>query len=356
MNSNPNASPTALILVIEDNPDTQRMLAKQMHHQGYAVVCHSNGRSGLDYALANPVDLVILDWMLPDMDGIQICQTIRKRFTPTELPILMLSALGCEAEDRVKGLQAGANDFMAKPYYSEELYARIRLLLATRQEQQRDRTLAQRYTTPSLRQQAATDPDSLERRRKAEAVILFADLRGFTKLSATTQTEKVLYMLDEFFQNMMRVVEHHGGVVFDVVGDQLMCAFNVPNPVPVPAYLAVKSALEMQRLFRELKAIWAQAGIEVGLGIGIHQGEVILGNVGGDSLKRYTLIGSPVNMASRLLGLAQDGQVVISSDVYANIREMPDIQMSLLPGVQLRGIDLPQDVYHLELGERLGHK
>jgi class 3 adenylate cyclase len=351
MDGSPNNTPLPLILIIEDNPDTQRMLAKQMRHQGYEVVCHSNGQAGLDWARSNPADLIILDWMLPDMDGIQICHAIRKRFPPSKLPILMLSALGNEAEDRVKGLQAGANDFMAKPYYSEELYARIRLLLAAKQESERAEALAQRYTTPSLREQAASDPTSLERRRKAEAVILFADLRGFTKLSATTQTEKVLYMLDEFFQSMMRVVEHHGGAIFDVVGDQLMCAFNVPNPVPVPAYLAVKSALEMQRLFRELKAVWAQSGIEVGLGIGIHQGEVILGNVGGDSLKRYTLIGGPVNIASRLLALAQDGQVVISADVYANIRELPDIHVKLLPGVQLRGIDAPQDVYYLELDE-----
>lgn len=339
-----------LILLIEDSPDIQRMIKKQLTHYGYEVEVQGDGASGLAWLATHRPDLVILDLMLPDMDGFEICTRIRQQHSANLLPILMLSALGQEVKDRVRGLKAGANDFMSKPYHLDELLARLETLIQVKKQHDQAETLVSRYVNQALRQEAALNPELVKQRQSGHGVILFADLRGFTHLSNTLPPETLVHLLDEFFDAMMQVIEEHGGVIFDIVGDEIMAVFNLPNPVPVPAYLAVQAALEMQELFRLLKIRWAAQGIEIGLGIGIEQGEVMVGNIGGNSLMRFTVIGSPVNYASRLLGLAQDGQVVVSRSIYQSIKLADHIQVISCPEVMLKGISQPQQVYQLSAG------
>ena len=340
-----------VILVIEDNRDVQIILTAQLDYYGFKVVCKSNGPSGLEWLEKNKADLVILDLMLPGMSGFVIAQRIRERYSPSQLPILMLSALGVEADDRVRGLEAGANDIMAKPYKAEELVARIRVLLKvthTTQEAESITSTLSRYMSSVLRAQAKIDPNMLMRRQYRHAVVMFADLRGFTHMASHSSPEKMLAVLDEFFDAMMRVVDEYGGIVFDLIGDEFLAAFNVPYDVPVPSYLAVQAAVQMQRLFDKLRVAWLQEGVKVGLGIGIHQGEVVLGHVGAEELMRYTVMGNVVNIAHRLVDLASDGEIIVSEDLYQALNVSPEqMPFVAMPAVRIKGLSEPMRLYKL---------
>ena len=349
--SQPKPAEKPVILVIEDNKDVQIILTAQLDYYGFKVVCKSDGPSGLEWLEKNKADLVILDLMLPGMSGFVIAERIRERFSPSQLPILMLSALGVEADDRVRGLEAGANDIMAKPYKAEELVARIRILLKvthTTQEAESITSTLSRYMSSVLRAQAKIDPNMLMRRQYRHAVVMFADLRGFTRMASHSSPEKMLSVLDEFFDAMMRVVDEYGGIVFDLIGDEFLAAFNVPYDVPVPSYLAVQAAVQMQRLFDKLRVAWLQEGVKVGLGIGIHQGEVVLGHVGSEELMRYTVMGNVVNIAHRLVDLASDGEIIVSKDLYdalhVSSEQLPFVPM---PEVRIKGLSEPMQLYKL---------
>lgn len=339
------------ILVVEDNPDVQILITHQLKDQDFKIVLQPNGRRALDWLAENECDLVLLDLMLPGIDGLEVCRRIRAEYSATALPVLMLSALGGRPEDRVKGLQAGANDFMAKPYDEDELVARIRVLLNVKGEREHIEDVHAQYTARALRARAKLDPELLERREYRHAVVMFADLRGFTRLTSNTQPGDVLRMLDEFFEAMMGIVDKHGGVVLDLIGDELLAAFNVPNDTPFfPSHLAIQAAVEMQNRFKGLQQSWREMDLDVGLGIGIHQGEVLLGNIGGAELKRYTVLGEVVNIAHRLVELAGDGEIVISSEVHDDLDELDEsVPVRQLPHrrVSLKGLKTPRDVYRL---------
>ncbi len=345
------ASEKPVILVIEDNTDVQIILTAQLDYYGFKVVCKSDGPSGLEWLEKNKADLVILDLMLPGMSGFVIAQHIREKYSPSQLPILMLSALGVEASDRVRGLEAGANDIMAKPYKAEELIARIRILLKvthTTQEAESITSTLSRYMSSVLRAQAKIDPNMLMRRQYRHAVVMFADLRGFTHMASHQSPEKMLSVLDDFFEAMMRVVDEYGGIVFDLIGDEFLAAFNVPYDVPVPSYLAVQAALQMQRLFDKLRVTWLKEGVKVGLGIGIHQGEVVLGHVGSEKLMRYTVMGNVVNIAHRLVDLASDGEIIVSKDLHDALNVSPEqLPFTPMPEVRIKGLSEPMQLYKL---------
>ncbi|MCD4684920.1 MAG: response regulator [Anaerolineae bacterium] len=341
---------TPLILIVEDNPDTQTILRTQLTHYHFDVVCKSDGQSALIWLGDHQADLILLDLMLPDMDGFEVARRVRQQYPAAVLPILMLSALGVAANERVRGLEAGANDIMAKPYEITELIARIRVLLNVTKETEDIQSSLSRYMTDALRTQAKLDPELLTRRQRRHAVVMFADLRGFTHMASHTPPENMLHVLDKFFSAMMKVADRHGGVIFDLIGDELLVAFNVPYDVPAPSFLAVQAALKMQELFNDLRYEWLQLGIKVGLGIGIHQGEVVLGNVGAAELMRYTVMGNVVNIAHRLVELASDREIIISADVYTALPDSANgFRSTAIPQVKLKGLSEPQCVYQITI-------
>jgi adenylate cyclase len=343
---------TPTILVIEDNDNLRVLLAQQLTFFQLNPVCMQNGIEGLKWLEDNEADLVVLDWMLPDMEGIDVCREIRTRYSASVLPILMLSALGREVERRVNGLKAGANDFMAKPYDVTELVARIQSQLSVKTDQGSTEDLLSNYTAKMLRDQVRLDPQAINRRELRNAVILFADLRDFTELAASNHTEDTVALLDRFFEEMMQVVGKHNGCVLDLAGDEMLVTFNLPDPVPQASEHAINAALEMHQHFTTLREEWRQSGIEVGLGIGIHQGEVMLGNMGGSELRRYTVIGNAVNIAHRFVEIADDGEIIISPEIYQEVRPALEGISVELHAANLKGVDSLQSVYRISAQSR----
>lgn len=334
------------IVIIEDNTDLCEMLGMQLELYDLASVCFQDGLTALEWLANHKADLIILDIMMPGLDGYAVCQHIRAKHSPSELPILMLSALGARPEARVEGLNIGANDFLTKPYDMSELIARIRGLLKIKDEHGQPDPLLSRYLSLTVRAQTQFDPDLLMHRQLRQAVVLFADLRGFTHLSTQTDLNSLTDMLDEFFGSMMSIVNEHGGLVLDLVGDELLAVFNIDRAIKQMVGVAVDTARRMQSAFQQLRSKWAQRGFDVGLGIGIHHGEVMLGNIGGEELMRYTATGNVVNLAHRLVEIARPGEILLSSCTRQQVstREA-GFSFVKLPAAQLKGIEQPQIIY-----------
>ena len=209
-----------------------------------------------------------------------------------------------------------------------------------------------RYMSLALVERVLSDPDILTRRERREAIVLFADLRGFTRLTVEHSPDDVLALLNDVFAEMMEIVYEHEGVVFDIAGDELMIAFNVPFEQPDAAQRALATAIAMQRKFAALKSTWATRGMRVGMGIGINRGQVVLGHVGGRSRMNYAMVGQAVNIAHRLVEVARDAQIVVTPEILSDrLPETQGLSIHQLPPVVVKGMDEPQEMILIELAE-----
>ncbi len=205
-----------------------------------------------------------------------------------------------------------------------------------------------RYMSPALVERVLGDPDILGRRERREAVVLFADLRGFTRLTMQHPPDAVVALLNDIFAHMMEIVYGFEGVIFDIAGDELLVAFNIPYDQADAPQRALQTALAMQRGFAGQRSAWAARGMAVGMGIGLSRGQVVLGNVGGHARMNYAMIGQTVNIAHRLVEFAGDGQIVLTPDLLPNDFDAPDFRIISLPALAIKGIDQPVQVALLE--------
>ncbi|CAN5158938.1 adenylate/guanylate cyclase domain-containing protein [soil metagenome] len=305
----------ALILAVDDEPANLALLRKLLKHQGYDVVEAVDGNSALEAIDRHGPDLVCLDVMMPGLDGIAVCQKLRREPRHAGLPILLLTALN-RPEDKARGLEAGANDFLSKPFDESELSARLRSLLRTKALQDRLADLLGRYVSESVAAEALRDPFAVslggDRRRVST---LFADIRGYTALAAEHASEETLDLLNRYLTVVSDAVDSHGGTAADLLGDGVFAFFGAPVRHPDDAARAVRAALAMQAAVMRLE-IPAMPGVRLQTGIGITSGEVIAGNVGSERRMHYAGVGDPVNVAARLQAAAGPGQILIDDATH----------------------------------------
>lgn len=333
-----------VVLFIEDHLDTRILLSEQLKGLNYDVVPMEKGITALEWLETNQPDIIILDWMLPDMDGIEICHRIRQNSSMSDLPILMLSALGGYSNNRIIGLQAGANDFMEKPYSLLELEARIKALLTVQNVQKQSQQLLSRYVPKEIQQHIKEKDATGKLREQRLVTMLFADLREFTNLG-NTAPEQLIPVLDQFFDTMMQIIHDHGGIIIDITGDEIFAAFNLPEESTGANIRAVEAALKMQKTFHEIQSHWQAKGIEVGMGIGVHFGYVTVGHFGSKHLQRYTLIGNSVNYAHRLVETAKKDEILISAPIYQAVKDKMTQDFQRRENVTLKGIAETQTIY-----------
>lgn len=196
-------------------------------------------------------------------------------------------------------------------------------LVQERQEKDRVKNTFKRYMSERLVDHILSkEPGLLDQRQRRRAVILFADLRGFTPMLVELEPDRAIPLLNEFFTEMTDLVYEFEGTVFDLVGDEIMVGFNVPFDQKDASYRAVVTAVMMQRRFEHLRQKWFHSvGTELGLGVGIDQGEVVVGNVGATTRMNFAMVGEAVNTAHRLVEMATDGQIIITDSIYRAIME-----------------------------------
>ena len=333
------------ILVADDNPANVKLLEDLLRYHGYEVEAAFDGESALAALQVRPADLLLLDVLMPGLDGYEVCRAVRADPALAMLPVVMVTALG-DREERVRGLDAGADDFLSKPLNPPELVARVRSLLRIRrlyETVQRqaaqlaawNRTLEarvaeqvahveklqrlKRFFSPQLAELilAGGADDPLESHRR-EITVVFLDLRGFTAFAENAEPEEVMAALAEFHHAMGRRVLEYQGTLERFTGDGLMVFFNDPLPVDRPAEHALRTALAMREAFLAIAAHWKKrSGFELGLGVGIAQGYATLGAIGFEGRQDYAAIGNVTNLAARLCAEATAGQILVDRKTMA---------------------------------------
>lgn len=362
----------ARILVVDDTAANLKLLDQVLGASGYAVVTAASGREGLEKLAAAKPDLVLLDVVMPEMSGYEMCRAIRADPATALLPVVMVTALDPETE-RVKGIEAGADDFLSKPINQPELLARVKSLLRIRalhrqvEEQAtqlaewnaklEDRVAEQmgqlerlarlrRFLSPKVADLivAGELEDPLATRRR-EVTIMFVDMRGFTAFSETAAPEDVLGVLRDYHGEIGRLVNQYEGTVEHFAGDGVMLIFNDPAPLPDPAYSAVRMALELRDGVARLAESWHKLGYRLHCGIGIAQGFATIGTIGFPGRQDYGVVGQVNSLAARLCSEAAAGQVLVSQRVFGRIDEK--VVAERLGELTLKGFHAPVPAYNV---------
>ena len=310
-----------LILVVDDEPATLALLRKLLTRHAYDVIEAVDGQSALSAIAEFDPDLVCLDIKMPAPDGIEVCQRLRQQSEHASLPILLLTALE-RPEDKARGLEAGANDFLSKPFDESELSARLRSLLRTKALHDRLADVLGRYVSGSVAAQVLRDPFAVslggDRRHVST---LFADVRGYTAMAAEQPPETTLDLLNRYLTVVSDAVESYGGTVADLLGDGVFAFFGAPVMHSDDPQRAVRAALAMQDAVMRLE-IPSMQGVRLQMGIGITTGEVIAGNVGSARRMHYAVVGDAVNVAARLQTAAGPGQILVDEPTHAMVRDL----------------------------------
>ena len=313
------------ILVADDNPDNIELVTDIIEILGHDILTANDGPSALSVAQNEIPDLIVLDVNMPGMSGFEVCSTLKADKKTASIPILMLTALG-DIGNRVEGLGLGADDYLTKPFSARELMARIETRLRAKattdnlvETQEILRDTFERFVSPSVVEQLLADPSQVQLGgRLQEITVLFADLEGFTSISERIEPERLLGVLNDYHTLIVRVIQEHGGTVDKFMGDAVMALYNTPVEQIDHAQRAVHSALKIQK---ELRKFSAQLEPEFGMPVnfGIHTGQAVVGNVGTPDIMDFTAVGDTVNIASRLQGLANSGQILVSEAVYEKL-------------------------------------
>jgi adenylate cyclase len=343
----------AKILVVDDTVRNVKLLADLLAVKGYAVVTAASGQEALDKIEPERPDLVLLDVVMPEMSGYEVCRKIREIPETRMLPVVMVTALD-PSEERIKGIEAGADDFLTKPINQAELLARVRSLLRIKElydtvqsqaaelsgwnttlQQRVEEQVTQleqlgrlkRFFSPQLADLivagGAEDPLKTHRR---EVTVVFLDLRGFTAFAETAEPEEVMGVLREYHAAMGKLILAHEGTLERFTGDGMMIFFNDPVPVANPAERAIRMALAMRENVAELTAKWRKLGYDLDFGVGIAQGYATIGGIGFEGRWDYGAIGTVTNLAARLCGEAKPSQILVSQRLLGTVEELVEVE------------------------------
>jgi len=354
------------ILVVDDQRANVEMLAGVLTARGYEVLTATDGESALEQVRRHNPDIVVSDILMPQMDGYELCRRLRGDPATTLLPVILVTSLD-PLQERVNGIDAGADDFLSKPVNWEELFARVRSLLrikrlqdevkawnAKLEERVREQVaqleqlgrLKRFFSRPVAEAIVAGGEDILAPHRR-EITAVFLDLRGFTAFTDRADPEEVLELLRAYHAVLGRTVDDFGGTLEHFAGDGVMIFFNDPFPVDRPAERAVRMALALQEAFVPIARAWERLGHEVGLGIGIAQGFATLGVIGSEERWEYAAIGNVPNLAARLCGEARAGEILLDGQAEREVAELAETEP--MGPLSLRGFLQPVPAFRLRV-------
>jgi adenylate cyclase len=361
----------AHILVVDDQRANVEMAAELLRVRGYRVDTAVSGEEALERVRTAPPDLLVMDIVMPGLDGYEVCRRLRAQPETALLPIVLVTSLDPYAE-RLKGIEAGADDFLSKPVNWPELFARVRALLRIKSLQDEVREQAKelrewnakleervrkqvaaierlgrlkRFFAPQVAEAIVAGGEELLAPHRRDITVVFLDLRGFTAFTDRADPSDVVDLMRAYHASMGRIVDAFGGTLEHFAGDGVLIFFNDPVPVENPAERAVSMALELQRAFQPIAESWAQRGYTVGLGIGIAQGEATLGVIGFESRWEYAAIGNIPNLAARLCGEARAGEILIDAQTERDVGHT--VETESVEPLQLRGFLQPIVAFRL---------
>ena len=342
----------ARILIVDDNPTNVKVLQTRLAAEGYEVITAADGEEGLAAARAQIPDLILLDVMMPKLDGFEVCRRLRADSDFPFTPIILVTAMA-DSKDIVAGLEAGGDEYLTKPVDHAALAARVRSMLRIKSLHDKAEALAaelkewnvslerrvaeqvaelervgrlRRFFSPQLAELivsgGAEDPLKSHRR---EITVVYLDLRGFTAFAESAEPEDVMGVLREYHQAAGKLILEYEGTLEHFAGDGITVLFNDPIPVSNPAERAVRMALAIQERISQMADGWSKRGYDLGLGIGIAQGYATIGAIGFDARWDYSAIGTVTNLAARLCGEAAANQILISQRIRVGVESFVEL-------------------------------
>ncbi|HXJ79893.1 MAG TPA: adenylate/guanylate cyclase domain-containing protein [Candidatus Methylomirabilis sp.] len=322
------------ILVVDDTSANIQTVAAILKGRGYQLSVATNGKQALDVLEKIRPDLILLDVMMPEMDGFETCQRIKSALDWQDIPIIFLTAK-TDTADLVKGFEMGAVDYVGKPFNAHELLARVgthltidqlrRSLAAKNAELARAHELVRRafgrYVSEEVAESLLRTPEALEMGgEERDATILMSDLRGFTAMAGRMAPHEVIQVLNLYLETMVEVIGQYEGTIDEIIGDAILVIFGAPLPSDDHAAKAVACGLAMQLAMTDVnQRLAGRDGVQLEMGIGIHTGRVIVGNIGSLRRTKYAAVGSNVNLAGRVESFTTGGQVLITDDTRTRV-------------------------------------
>jgi adenylate cyclase len=362
-----------LILAVDDTPQNLDLLRRRLSSQGYEVTTAEDGEAALERTAELLPDLILLDIMMPKLDGIETVRRLKANPAHQHIPVILVTAKS-DPMDVIEGLDAGGDDYLTKPIDHAALLARVRSMLRMKalhdkvHEQAREledwsrlleRRVAEqieqiarmerlrRFLPPQVAEILVGDRqggDPLQSHRQ-DVTVVVADLRGFTSFAETAEPEEVLTVLREYHHCIGTLVAQHDATLERFVGDGVLALFNDPLPQEDHTGLAIQMTLEMRQHVQVLCETWAKRGYALGFGVGVTRGYATVGGVGFERRIEYSVIGTVPNLASRLCDEAKTGQILVSRPVIAALEDRAEFQ--LVGNLSLKGFHRPVPVFEI---------
>jgi DNA-binding response OmpR family regulator len=363
------------ILVVDDVPQNVRLLEAVLVPRGYQVLTANDGISALELVESEQPDLILLDVMMPGLDGYAVCAHLRENDDTAVLPVIMVtSSIG---QEKTRAIEAGADDFIPKPFNHDELLTRVRSLLRIKRYHDTIKTQAAELAelNRTLEERVQAQVEELERLRRlrrflspqlADAIVssgdetvlashrrqvamFFADLRGWTSFVDAVEPEELMRVLREFHDAIGRLVKRFDATVGFLEGDGVQLFFNDPIEIPDAPLRAVRLGCALREEMALLTPVWQKRGYDLDFGAGIALGYATCGEVGFEGRSDYAAIGAVTNLASRLADEATGGQILIAQRLHAEVED--SIEAEPAGEFTLKGFQRPVAAFNV-LGVR----
>ena len=348
-------TPPARVLVVDDTEDNLLLMTALLEDK-YQPLLASSGKEALTIIMSQaPPDLILLDIMMPEMDGYEVLRRIRQHPPTAAIPVIFLTALSTIEEEQL-GLDLGAVDYITKPISPPLLLARVQSHLERSSNALRLQALSEklsRYLAPQVYQSLFDGSQQAEiHTERKKLTVFFSDIKDFTASTAKWQPEDITRLLNSYFSEMSRIAAEYGGTVDKFIGDAMVIFFGDPHSrgVREDALQCVKMAMAMQRGMADLQALWNDLGTSKSfrIRIGINTGFCDVGNFGSDLRMDYTIIGPEVNLAARLEQAAEPGGILISGETYALVRDEIKADQSI--SIEAKGFSEPITAHAVRIG------
>jgi class 3 adenylate cyclase len=354
------------ILIVDDNEINRDILRTRLGPHGYDLLEACDGEEALASARQHLPDLILLDVMMPKLDGFEVCRRLKADAALPFIAIILVTAKA-DSKDIVAGLDAGADEYLTKPIDQAALVARVKSMLRMKEltdsvsaqaadlaswnrtlEERVAQQLAQigrmdrlkRFLSPQVAELILSSGDDrvLESHRR-EVTVVFCDLRGFTAFAETSEPEEIMNTLRDYHAAVGAIIHKFEGTIERFAGDGLMAMLNDPVPIPEPCAQAVRMAAEMRAAVGGLSDKWRKHGFNLGFGVGIAHGYATLGRIGFEGRFDYAAIGTVTNLAARLCAEAKDGQILIDGKVQVAVEAIAELEP--LEELTLKGFHRP---------------
>jgi class 3 adenylate cyclase/CheY-like chemotaxis protein/ribonuclease BN (tRNA processing enzyme) len=322
------------LLVVDDNPANRDMLSRRLQARGYSVATAADGQQALDLVAQREFELILLDVMMPGLSGLDVLRILREQHAASDLPVVMATARDA-SEDVVAALRLGANDYVTKPLDFPVVMARVQAQLTLKRQKDEIERLAQvlevrnrfirntfgRYLSEEIVEGLLESPEGLKLGGESRRVtMLMSDLRGFTAVSERLGPEQVVRMLNIYLGAMADIIMHYQGTIDEFVGDAILALFGAPVSREDDAARAVACAVSMQKAMGQVNAALESEGLpRLEMGVAVHTGEVVVGNIGSQKRTKYGIVGPPVNLTGRIESYTVGGQILVSEDTVHEV-------------------------------------